>query len=69
MMQTFKVGLYYTETGHVNIEANTAEEAEKKIIKCLKEDGLDNVVINCTDREYQVTDVRSLSENKKNIPR
>ena len=59
-MKDFRVGVHYSETGHITIKANTVQEAEKKVEKILKEDGIDNIKIKCTNREYGVTDVKSL---------
>ena len=60
-MQEFKVGVHYSETGHINVRAYSANEAEKKVEKWLEEDGLDNIKIRCTGREYGVTYVQSLN--------
>ncbi len=62
-MRKFIVGLFYEESGHVTIEANTAFEAEEEIEKELEQNGIDKLAIRTTDRAYGVTDVRSLNEN------
>ena len=67
-MQTFKVGIHYTEIGYVTIDANNVDEAEKKIQKILEDDGIYNLNVKCTNREYEVTDVKTIPLEKKEKP-
>ncbi len=59
-MKKFRVGLHYSETGHTIVEANNTFQAEAKVEKELADNGIDNLEIKQTNREYGVTDVTSL---------
>ena len=60
-MAKFKVGMYYEEIGYIEIEADTEKEAKEKILEEIGDNGLDNVKIKCTGRNYDVTDVQKIN--------
>ena len=57
-MKKYRVGLHYSENGHIEIEAETKEHAEAKVIKMLEENGTVGMEIDMVGREYLVTDVK-----------
>ena len=58
----YKVNMYYTETGSVEIKANSEQEAISIVYDKLEESGLDDMQVNCTDREYDATDAELIND-------
>ena len=59
-MKKFRVGIYYTEIGHVIIEADDEHDAVSKVYKHLEDNGLDELKVDCNGREYDTTDVKEI---------
>ena len=60
MTKKFKVGFYYTEYGTSIVKANNKLDAESKLYKRLSDNGLDNLVYDCNDREYDTQDAEEV---------
>ena len=55
----FKVGLYYEESGYCTVEAESKEEAERKVYKMLENEGASGIEkewgLDVVHREYDTT--------------
>ena len=61
-LKTFRVGFWYTEGGYINVEAESAKEAEEAVEERMNEEGLEGILTDatyeCTNREWQTIDVK-----------
>lgn len=51
-MKKFKVPFWYTEYGTMIVEAESAKEAEEKMVETLDSNGLEDLDYKCHDRDY-----------------
>lgn len=58
-MPKFTIGFHYDLNGYMEVDADNATEAEKKVFKILEQEGIEDVdVIDIIGREYGVTGER-----------
>ena len=51
-MKEYRILVSYEEQGRVTVKAESAKEAEKQVYSELEENGLENLDLDCTGREY-----------------
>lgn len=65
-MKKFDVRYYECYEKHYEVEANSKEEAEEKLIDAINE-GRENPPDQCYDREAEATEIRQSKENKNDM--
>lgn len=65
-MKKFDVRYYECYEKHYEVEANSKEEAEEKLIDAINEGG-ENPPDQCYDREAEATEIRQSKENKNDM--
>jgi hypothetical protein len=60
--QLFRVSFYYEEKGTVDVWAENGTEAELQVYKELADNGIENLSYECTDRDYDTTGNKNITE-------